>query len=111
MAGAETARPQRREIEHMRKRLISIMALGTVVAVVVGGVAVAKKYPPTIVKAGNLVLTLNGGFSPAALPKSKLSPITLNIEGKIATADGTHPPALKEVVVETDKNGSINPKG
>lgn len=95
----------------MRKRLISIMALGAVVAVVVGGVAVAKTYPPTIVKAGNLVLTLNGGFSPTALPKTKLAPITLNLEGKIAAADGTHLPALKEVVVETDKNGEINAKG
>src|SRR6188472_1060984 len=111
MAGAESARPQRREIEHMRKRLISIMAMGTVVAVVVGGVAIAKKYPPTIIKAGNLVLTLNGGFSPTALPKNKPAPITLNLEGKIDTADGTHPPALKEVIVETDKNGSLNTKG
>jgi hypothetical protein len=95
----------------MRKRLISIMAIGAAVALVVGGVAVAKKYPPTVVKAGNLVLTLNGGFSPTGLPKNKLAPITLNIEGKIATADGTHAPALKEVVVETDKNGALNPKG
>jgi hypothetical protein len=95
----------------MRKRLITTLAMGAIVAMVVGGVAVAKKYPPTIIKAGNLVLTLNGGFSPTALPKHTLSPITLNIEGKIATADGTHAPALKEVVVETDKNGSINPTG
>lgn len=95
----------------MRKRLISILALGAAVAVVVGGVAVAKTYPPTIVKAGNLVLTLNGGFSPTALPKNKLAPITLNIEGKIATADGTHIPALKEVIAEFDKNGETNAKG
>lgn len=95
----------------MRKRLITTLALGAIVAMVVGGVAVAKKYPPTVIKAGNLVLTLNGGFSPTALPKHTPSPITLNIEGKIATADGTHAPALKEVVVETDKNGSINPTG
>jgi hypothetical protein len=96
----------------MRKHLIKTLALGAVFALVVAGVAAAKKYPPTIVKAGNLVLTLNGGFSPTALPKSgKAAPITLNIEGKIATADGTHAPALKEVVVETDKNGSIDVKG
>src|SRR4051812_9280266 len=100
MAGAVTARPQRREIEHMRKHLIKTLALGAVFALVVAGVATAKKYPPTIVKAGNLVLTLNGGFSPTALPKSgKGAPIALSIEGKIATADGSHPPALKEVVV------------
>jgi len=95
----------------MRKRLITTLAMTAVLAMAVAGIAAAKKYPPTIVKAGNLVLTLNGGFSPTALPKSKPAPITLNIEGKIATADGTHPPALKEVIVETDKNGSINTKG
>jgi hypothetical protein len=95
----------------MRKRLITTLALAAVVAMAVAGIAVAKKYPPTVVKVGNLVLTLNGGFSPTALPKNKPAPIALNISGKIETADHTHPPALKEVIVETDKNGSIDTKG
>lgn len=93
----------------MRKRLISILALGAVAAVAVAGIATAEK--PTIVQAGNLKLTLNGGFTPKALPKSKPAPITLNFNGKIEAVDGKHPPALKEVVVETDKNGSIDVKG
>ncbi len=95
----------------MRKRLISILALGAILAVAVAGLATAKKYPDTVIKAGNLVLNLNGGFSPTALPKSKLAPITLTVSGKIATADGKHAPALKEVIIETDKNGEINAKG
>ncbi len=93
----------------MRKRLISTLALGAAVAVAVSGIASAEK--PTIVKAGNLVLTLNGGFTPKQLPKNTLAPLTLNVSGKIATADGSHPPALKEAIVETDKNGAINAKG
>lgn len=94
----------------MRKRLISIIAIGAALAVAVAGIATAEK--PTIVQAGNLKLTLNGGFSPKALPKSgKPAPITLNVSGKIQTIDGTHAPALKEVVVETDKNGMIDLKG
>jgi hypothetical protein len=93
----------------MRKRLISILALGAALAVAVAGFATAEK--PTVVQAGNLKITVNGGFSPKALPKNKLSPITLNISGKIETIDGKHPPALKEFVVETDKNGAINAKG
>lgn len=93
----------------MRKRLITTMALAAVAAVAVAGIAVAEK--PTIVQAGNLKITLNGGFSPKALSKTKPTPITLNVSGKIDTVDGTHRPAMKEAVVETDKNGSIDVKG
>jgi hypothetical protein len=94
----------------MRKRLITTLALGAMLALIVAGIATADK--PTIVQVGNLKLTLNGSFSPKALPKKgKPAPITLNVSGKIETIDGTHAPALKEVVVETDKNGSIDVKG
>jgi hypothetical protein len=94
----------------MRKHLITTLALAAVAAVAVAGIAVAAK--PTIVQVGTLKLTLNGDFTPKALPKSgKPAPITLNVSGKIETTDGTHPPAAKEFVVETDKNGSIDVKG
>jgi hypothetical protein len=93
----------------MRKRLTWTLILGTVLAVACAGIATA--YKPTIIKEGNLELILNGGFSPTKLPKNKLAPIHLNIEGKINTLDGTRPPALREVIVETDKNGTINAKG
>jgi hypothetical protein len=75
------------------------------------GVGSATADKPVTVEAGNLVFTFNGGFTPKALPKSKLAPITLTASGKIATKDGTHPPALKEAVVETDKNGAVNVTG
>jgi hypothetical protein len=93
----------------MRKRLILTLALGAVVALVVAGAASA--YKPTVVKVGNLVLTFNGGITPSKLPKKEMAPISLNVSGKIATVDGSHPPALKEFVVETDKNGGIEAKG
>ena len=93
----------------MRKRLVLTLALGAVVALVVGGIAVAAK--PTVIQVGNLKLTFNGGFTPTALSKTKQTPITLNVSGKIQTTDNTHPPALKEFVLETDRNGAINAKG
>jgi len=93
----------------MRKRLICTMAL--VVALIAAFAGLASADKPTIVQVGNLKLTLNGGFKPKALPKNKLAPITLEVSGKIETLDGKHLPALKEVVVETDKNGTINPTG
>jgi hypothetical protein len=90
----------------MRKYLMVIMALGALAAVSVAGMATGET-----VKVGNLVFTADGSFSPKALPKKTLAPITLTASGKISMADGTHPPALKEVLVETDKNGAINVKG
>jgi hypothetical protein len=77
----------------MRKYLIMTMALGALIAVTVAGIASAGNKPVTVT-AGNLKLTFNGGFSPTTLPKKKLAPISLSASGKIATLDGTHPPAL-----------------
>jgi hypothetical protein len=93
------------------RRALLAVVLGTLLVSALGLAAAASAYKPVTVKFGNLVLSINGGVSPKALPKKKLAPITLNVQGKIGTADGTHPPALKEVVVDTDKNGTIDARG
>jgi hypothetical protein len=84
-------------------------ALAALIAVSVAGIATGAK--PVTVEAGNLIFTFDGEFKPSKLPKNKLAPISLTASGKISTKDGTHPPALKEAIVETDKNGAINVKG
>lgn len=94
----------------MRKRLTWILVAAAAIAATVGG-ATAMAAAPTTVKLGNLVLTINGGVTPKALPKKKPAPIALNVSGKIGTADGTHPPALTSVVIDTDKNGTIDARG
>jgi hypothetical protein len=94
----------------MRKYLMLTMALGALIAVSLVGVATGANTP-VVVQQGNLKFTFNGGFSPSTLPKTKMAPISLQASGKIETLDGTHPPALKEVIIETDKNGAINTKG
>jgi len=95
----------------MRKYLMLTMALGSLIAISVAGIAMAGGAQPVTVKAGNLEVTYNGKFTPSTLPKNKLAPISLQASGSIKTLDGTHPPALKEVILETDKNGAINTKG
>lgn len=96
----------------MRKYLILTMALMGLIAVSAAGIAsAAGGGGPVTAEAGNIKFTFDGGFTPTTLPKKKLAPIVLTASGKIATKDGTHPPALKEVEVETDKNGTINVKG
>jgi hypothetical protein len=94
-----------------KRPLIALAAAVSALAVLVaGGTALAGNKPVTV-EAGNLRFTFNGGFTPKALPKSKLAPIKLMASGKIQTKDGTHPPALKEAIVETDKNGTVFVKG
>ena len=64
-----------------------------------------------VVKSGNIEIEIEGGFSPTALPKAKHAPITLKVEGSMATLDKTHVPATKEIYLEFDRNGKLNTKG
>jgi hypothetical protein len=93
----------------MRKRLTWILAVGAAAALLVAGVASA--YKPAVIKVGNLVLTFNGGFSPTKLSKTKPTPISLNLSGKVETTDHSHPPPLTSFVLEADKNTSVSAKG
>ena len=93
----------------MRRYLSMIAAIAVLGALTVAGVAAAEK--PVKVTAGNLELTFNGGLTPKAVSKTKLTPVSLNVSGKIRTVDGEHPPAMKEFILEADKNTAVEVKG
>ena len=97
----------------MRKLVLLTMAVGALTAVSVAGIASAAgtSNGPVTVQSGNVKFTFNGGFSPKGLPKKRVAPITLAAEGKIQTLDGSHPPALQKVLLETDKNGLVQTRG
>jgi hypothetical protein len=50
-------------------------------------------------------------FSPIKLSKTVPSPIALELSGQIKTSDGTHPPALREFILDADRNSAIDVKG
>jgi hypothetical protein len=94
----------------MRRALPTILVSTiTAAALAIGGIAVAGK--PTVVRAGNLVLKLNGGVTPKKLPKNKLAPIALRVAGSISTADGSQPPVAKQVIADFDRHGTVNARG
>lgn len=95
----------------MGRRLTLTLFGAALLVLAVVSLALAKSEKPIVVTVGNLRLTANGTFSPGLLPKNEFAPITLNLSGKIETLDHTHPPAIQEVIVETDKNGAINARG
>jgi hypothetical protein len=75
------------------------------------GVAAVASAVSTTLRAGNLIVTFGGTLSPKKLPKSKYTPVTTTIFGKIKTSDGTHPSAFRETTVDIDKDVKINVKG
>jgi hypothetical protein len=95
----------------MRKYWPWVMVLAAALAIGVAAKAIAGTEKPIVVRAGNLILKLNGGASPKALPRAKLAPVTIHASARIATVDGSQPPALKEFILDTGPTGVINSSG
>src|SRR5436309_1881087 len=49
------------------------------------------------VRAGRLVVNVEGGFTPHKLPRGETAAITLSARSTIRTSDGSHLPALEEL--------------
>jgi hypothetical protein len=60
---------------------------------------------------GNLLGTLNGSVAPRALPRSHPAPVSVDLEGKIGTTDGTALPRFKQVTVELAGSGVLSTQG
>ena len=89
-----------------KAQLVTVAASFAALIALVGGAARAET-----VRLGNLIVSIDGSFSPKKLPKKAPAPITLKLSGSIKTVDGSHPPALKTLSLEFDKHGSIQTKG
>lgn len=95
------------------RRSVAIVAAVVAVAAFAGIAAAAGKNEPVTVRVGDLEVTADGGFKPEAMSKTTPTPITFFAKGTIESTNpgSPHPPALKKVLVETDKNGSVFVKG
>ncbi|HVD86692.1 MAG TPA: hypothetical protein VNB59_04725 [Solirubrobacterales bacterium] len=92
------------------RRGVIVAIVGAMLAVTAVGVAVgAGRW--TQVRAGNLLLEISGGVTPEALPKEEFAPLEIHASGRLSTTDGTHPPALKEAILDTDKDVIVSVKG
>lgn len=92
----------------MAAKKIAMALLGA--ALCLAAFALASAAGQTV-RAGNLVVTIEGGITPKRLPKKTPAPITLTVSGTLKTADGTHPPALKTLDLQFDKHGQLNTTG
>jgi hypothetical protein len=96
----------------MRKYVALVLAVGALVAITAVGIAAAAGgETPVTVKVGTLEVTANGGFSPTTISKTKQTPIELKASGEVKEADNSHPPAVRELIIEGDKNAEVHVKG
>jgi hypothetical protein len=96
----------------MRKYVMLVLAVGALVAVsAVGIAAAAKGEGPVHVIVGQMELTADGSFAPTTLSRTKQTPISIKAAGSVKMLDGSHPPAVREIIVEADKNGEAHTKG
>ncbi len=97
----------------MRRQLCWAVGIGLAAIALVAGLAIAAKpkQEPVVVRAGNMVLTLNGGVTPTVMPRKELVPLGFHASGSFATVDGTHPPALEEAVFDSDKDIVVDVEG
>ncbi len=88
-------------------------AAAVIAVVLLAGLAAVGSVfaKPQNVIVGNIEVEYDGGFSPKALPKNKLTPIGFFLWSKIRTLAGEHPPAIKEFQLQGDKNVQIDVKG
>jgi len=92
----------------MRRNLLVALALSAALAVGVTAFASAAQVK---LRAGNIIATFGGTSKPTALPKNRFAAVKANIFGKLVTSDGTHVSALREAVVDFDKDIRVNPQG
>jgi hypothetical protein len=90
--------------ETMHKGALAAALVGALVALAFAGGVDAE--PPA-----GTEFELGADVRPQRLPKTEPTPAELLLTGVIREADGTHPPPLKEMVVDIDRNISLDLTG
>lgn len=90
----------------MRRRLLAIPLLVALLSL--GGGTISRAE---VEQVENLRINFDADFAPNALPREKAAPVTVSIEGKIATTDGSHPPALRWLEISLHRSGQLDGSG
>jgi len=90
-------------------RRSSIWTLATLAALAV--LAIGSSAQAIKLRAGDIVIVADGGFSPTKLPRHENAPITIHGGGKISTVSGELPPVLETIEIEFDRHGAVDTRG
>lgn len=64
-----------------------------------------------IAQKGNVRVKVTGELSPRALPRSRVAPVSVSVDGQVRTVDGSLPPQLRVLKIEMNRNGRLDYRG
>ena len=88
------------------RRLLIAAAIAACCLPIAGAVAQRQ-----IVQSGNVRVSFGGRLAPHALPRERPAPVTVHLDGSVATVDGTRPPQLREIAVAVNRAGRLSTVG
>jgi len=97
----------------MRRGMAVALTAAVLIGMVTIGLAVASdgNPKPTVVRAGNMVLEVDGNIVPDVLPRHRFAPMGFWGSARLSTIDGSHPPALEESVFDADRDVVVDVEG
>jgi len=87
-------------------RRLSILAVLALAAAALAGAAQAE-----LLQQGNLRVFFDGRLAPRALPRERLAPVSVTLDGSVATTDGTRPPQLRDLKFAVNSAGRVSVAG
>jgi hypothetical protein len=85
------------------------IALPVLALLAVLGIAVMAQAE--VAKKGNLIVTFHGEIAPRKLPRAGTAPVSVQMGGKIKTADKSTPPKLERIILDINSHGVLQTKG
>jgi hypothetical protein len=86
-----------------RLALCALLLLAALVGVSASGAEVIQQ--------GDVRVRFSADFVPHSLPRTHPAPVRIHVRGSIATTDGSHPPPLRWLEVELNRNGRLTSRG
>lgn len=90
----------------VRGKVVAALCVAAILSVL-PGTALAAWVRDVVIPISPLKVTFDADFSPRALPRTERAAVAFTIASTIRT-DGPQPPALEELVLELDRNSSID---
>jgi hypothetical protein len=84
-----------------------LIAVTSALAVLLAAAAASGE----LTQSGNLRLSFSGSFAPKSLPRDHPAPISVAVEGSVATTDESLPPVLQRVEIGINRAGLISTQG